>query len=207
MFAIVTLFAACWLAAVMLPTIVGKEASLWEIVSRVFVGPIIGEASIVISVVVVVTAHAAAGASITITSVEGGIGEGGVVLETATLAGLISSRYENLGSPHTPTRTVSKTSLEAIFPNLQLTIYPNKITLLLFQHTSPVECRSCLVHAQDNTSARYLDTLHTIVIKHICYDGSICDRLVIDLSPSSMVMLLSSFLLHLSPLICCTVTY
>ena len=135
MFAIVTPFAACWLAAVMLPTIVGKEAPLWEIVSRVFVGPIIGEASIVISVVVVVTAHAAAGASITITSVEGGIGEGGVILETATLAGLMSSRFVNLGSPHTPTRTASKTSLEAIFPNLQLTIRPNKITLLLFQHT------------------------------------------------------------------------
>ena len=89
MFAIVTPFAACWLAAVMLATIVGKEAPLWELVSRVFVGPIIGEASTLISVVVVVvTAHAAAGASITIRSVEGGIGEGGVILETATSAGL-----------------------------------------------------------------------------------------------------------------------
>ena len=45
---------------------------------------IIGEASIVISVVIFVAAHAAAGASIISTSVEGGIGEGGVV---------------NLGSP------------------------------------------------------------------------------------------------------------
>ena len=99
MFAIMTPFAACWLAAVMLATIVGKEAPLWELVSRVFVGPIIGEASIVISVVVVVTAHAAARASITITSVEGGIGEGGVVLETATSAGLTSSRFVNSGSP------------------------------------------------------------------------------------------------------------
>ena len=99
MFAIVTPFAACWLAAVMLPTIVGKEAPLWEIVSRVFVGPIVGEASIVISVVVVLPAHAAAGASITIASVEGGIGEGGVVLETATLEGLTSSRFVNLGNP------------------------------------------------------------------------------------------------------------
>ena len=57
MFVIVTPFAACWLATVMLPTIVGKEAPLWEIVSRVFVRPIIGGASIVISVVLAVTAH------------------------------------------------------------------------------------------------------------------------------------------------------
>ena len=60
---------------------------------------ITGEASIVISVVLFVAAHAAAGASIISTSVEGGIGEGGVVLETATLAGLMSSRFVNLGSP------------------------------------------------------------------------------------------------------------
>ena len=33
------------------------------------------------------------------TSVEWGIGEGGVVLETATLAGLMSSRFVYLGSP------------------------------------------------------------------------------------------------------------
>ena len=99
MLVIVTPFAACWLAAVMLPTIVGIAAPLWEIVSRVFIGPTIGEASIVISVVLVVTAHVAAGASITSTSVEEGIGKGGVVLETSTLAGLMSTRFVNLGSP------------------------------------------------------------------------------------------------------------
>ena len=73
MLVIVTPFAAYWLAAGMPPTIVGIEAPLWEIVSRVFVGHIIGEASIVISVVLVVTAHAAAGTSITSTSVKGAL--------------------------------------------------------------------------------------------------------------------------------------
>ena len=111
MFAIVTPFAACWLAAIMLPTIVaigactwvgdgtlGTAAPLWENVVRVLVGPIVGAASIVISVVVVAPATVAAVALITSISTEGVIGEGGVALEAATVTGVVSSRFVNLVS-------------------------------------------------------------------------------------------------------------
>ena len=93
MFVIVTPFAAYWLAAIMLSTIVtirvctwvgdhtlGTAAPLWEIVARVVVGPIVGAASIVISVVVAAAATVAAVALITSTYAEGVNGEGGVVL-------------------------------------------------------------------------------------------------------------------------------
>ena len=64
----------------------------------VVVGPIAGEASVVISVVVVATATVAEAALITSTSAEGIIGEGGVVLETATVTGVVSSRFVNSAS-------------------------------------------------------------------------------------------------------------
>ena len=68
----------------------------------------------------------------------------------------------------TPKQDRFQDLLEAICPELSAHNFNQiKYLSLLFQHTSTVECRSCVVYAQDNNSLPVWIILVTSLLTHI----------------------------------------